>query len=129
MKKILLAFAVVSGLFIFNAGKACADPMPNDTVRSTATITIFTVGNTPTAVITNSPAMKRRTTFAVQNISSYSVWCKFNASVAVSSGWLLPPWTSLSIPMVWYSASEGNALTLYCVSEGTSSNLAVLEAF
>ena len=129
MKKILIGFAMVASLCVVNASKAWADPVPNDTVRSTATITIFAVANTPTAVITNSPAMKRRTTFAVQNISAVNVWCKFNATVAVSGGWLLPPWTSLSIPMVWYSASESSALTLYCVSEGASSNLAVLEAF
>ena len=128
MKKILIGFAMVAALCVVNASKACAE-LPNDTVRSTATITIFAVGNTPTAVITNSPAMKRRTTFAMQNISAYNVWCKFDASVAVSGGWLLPPWTSLSIPMAWFSASSNVALTPYCVSEGASSNLAVLEAF
>ena len=130
MKKILFIGPLMAGMLMAGALQAHADPLPNDLIRSTPTITVMTCDfAVATPVITNSPAMRQRTTFAVQNISTANIWLKFDATVNIANGWLLPPGASISVPIASYSALLGVNITPYCIAEGAPAKIAVLEAF
>ena len=130
MKKILFIGPLVAGMFMAGAIQAHADSMPNDLVRSTPTITVMTCDfAVATPVITNSPAMKSRNTFAIQNISTKNIWLMFDSTVNISNGWLLPPGASFSVPLSYYSAFLKTAITPYCIAEGAPSKVAVFEAY
>lgn len=127
MKRIIVLSVLLAAI---GATHARADQNANDTVTSTATISIVSVSSSvATAITTNSKAMKYRGTFAVQNIGSMNVWCKFDNSVTVSGGWLISANSVLSIPITYYSGLTDTVIRLYCISETSATNLAVLEAF
>ena len=130
MKKILFAVPILAGIVLAVALQAHADPVPNDVIRSTPTISIFTCDfAVATPIITNSPAMVQRNTFAIQNISAFNMWIGFDATVNINHGWRLAPYQSISIPVAYYSAFLKTAITPYCLSEGAPGNIAVLEGY